>query len=130
MQWCDTRSDVKKNVYKESYVPVVKERSHFGSRSTLIRLMVSTREFQRQVRNELERLFRAIDSDGSGALSSTEFDAVSETLVQVLGATSQDVPVSATAILKGMTARSFDSIDLNQDQKIDFAEFESRQSWR
>ena len=85
--------------------------------------MVSTQEFQRKVRNELERLFRAIDSDGSGALSSTEFDAVSETLIQVLGATSQDAP--ATAILKGMTAMSFDSIDLNQDQMIDFAEFET-----
>ena len=62
--------------------------------------MVSTQEFQRKVRNELERLFRAIDSDGSGALSSTEFDAASETLIQVLGATSQDAP--ATAILKGL----------------------------
>ena len=80
---------------------------------------------QSKVRIELERLFRTVDSDGSGTVSSTEFDASSKILIQVLGATSQSARAPATTILKEMTATSFDSIDLNHDQTIDFAEFET-----
>jgi hypothetical protein len=78
-----------------------------------------------KIRNELERLFSTLDLDGSGVLSSTEFDALSETLVHALGGTSRDAPVSATTIVKNMKKTSFDSVDLNCDQTIDFAEFQT-----
>ena len=76
---------------------------YFGLRSTPIRVMAPKRQSEVQV--EVERLFRAIDSDGSGTLSPAEFDAVSESLIQVLGETSQDATTPATMILKGMTLR-------------------------
>ena len=76
---------------------------YFGSRSTPIRVMAPKRQSEVQI--EVERLFRAIDSDGSGTLSPAEFDAVSESLIQVLGETSQDATTPATMILKGMTLR-------------------------